>query len=240
METDQIYPRLLRRVRAVLIDSGIAIVVMFSWWLTLPLLEGFHWSIKLAFPVTAWAIFDPILVSTTGGTPGHHIMGLKIVSARTKHRIDIVRALIRSVLRGVLGWMSFILVLITKKHQAIHDLILNTIVILKSPETVRSNERLTERSLDYNNFVYPSSFRRLFVIVIYFVLSTLAYAVGNVAVLSESCLSGSICSQFDSAISRGASVLWLLSLGAIVVYGWRSELFGARRKPISNGSADAP
>jgi hypothetical protein len=78
MDDHNVYPRLLRRVQALLIDSFIFLFVILTWWLSLPFLQHYPAWVKLLYPTIAWLILDPILVSFTGGTPGHHMRNIVI------------------------------------------------------------------------------------------------------------------------------------------------------------------
>ena len=72
-------------------------------------------------------------------------MGVTICDARTGSRIGLIRAVLRFALRAIFGWLSLILVLVTKKHQALHDLACRTSVVLLSPESLPETEKFTER-----------------------------------------------------------------------------------------------
>ena len=78
MDTVAIYPRLLRRVRATLTDWVIAVLVIACWFFILPFLTDFPGQLKVALLAVSWLVLDPVLVSQTGGTPGHHLMNLRI------------------------------------------------------------------------------------------------------------------------------------------------------------------
>ncbi len=233
MDSIREYPRLIRRVRAVLIDSAIAIFVIYSWWMMLPLLEGYPVVIRLAYPIIVWVILDPILVSSAGYTPGHYAMGLRVQDAKTVNNIGLLRAILRSLFRTLTGWWSFILVLATKKHQALLDLLVGTVVVLCNPESLAQSERAFERSQDGNNFIYPSRVKRILVIVIYLILSFIAMVLLNMLCISEDCLNNQFhCSTLDAFVSYATSILLFLSVGGIIVYGWRCQLLGARKKPM--------
>ncbi len=234
MDSTRTYPRLLRRVRAVLIDSVIAIFVIFSWWMLLPFFEGHSVAAKLAYPLIAWLVLDPILVSRIGSTPGHYIMGLVVQNNKTSENIGLLRAILRSLLRTLTGWWSFIFVLATCRHQALHDVLVGTLVILRDPASLPKNECIDERALDARNFTYPSRVRRILIIFIYITLSFVAMVLVNTLLISESCLNEGNCRTLDAVFSYAVSILWFFSIGGAVVYGWRCHLFGARRKPIVN------
>ncbi|MCP4271564.1 MAG: RDD family protein [Gammaproteobacteria bacterium] len=232
MESIRIYSRLVRRIRAVLIDSAIAILVLYSWWMTLPLFDDHSTFIKLAYPFIIWVVLDPIMVSRAGYTPGHYVMGLMVQDAGTAKNIGLLRAILRSLLRTLTGWWSFIFVLTTNKHQALHDLLVGTVVVLRNPETLPQSEHVAERFKDVDNFIYPSGARRILIIVVYIILSTNIIGLLNAWAISGVCINDGYCLALKEIISYVTSVLLLCSVVGIIVCGWRCQIFGARRKAM--------
>ncbi|MCP4325866.1 MAG: RDD family protein [Alteromonadales bacterium] len=234
MDPIRIYARLIRRIRAVLIDSVIAIFVIYSWWMTLPLFDDYSTFIKLVYPFIIWVVLDPIMVSRAGYTPGHYVMGLMVQDAGAAKNIGLLRAILRSLLRSLTGWWSFIFVLTTNKHQALHDLLVGTVVVLRNPETLPQSEYVVERPKDENKFIYPSGVRRIFVIVLYLILSANIIELLGAAVISGVCIneSYSYCRASKEIIPYVTSALWFCTVVGIIVYGWRGQIFGARRKAI--------
>lgn len=227
--TEAIYPRLLRRVRAILIDSVILVGILVFWWITLPLVAEFHPVLKIVPPLLLVFLFEPVMVATTGGTPGHHMMGIKVQGLKTAEYIGIVRAAIRMLLRGLFGWLSFVFVLTSKKHQAIHDLIAGTVVVLKTPEQVPDTERLFERSQVNDGYSYPAVWKRILMIVIYNIAGLVLLSILNMALLSGSCINYNQCTKVDFILSLFTNLIWLVCLGASIVMCWRGRLPGCRR-----------
>jgi type III secretory pathway component EscT len=102
MDEQTVYPRFLRRVQAGLVDSFIFFIVILTWWMILPFLEHYPVWIKLAYPAIIWLLLDPILVSLTGGTPGHHLRKISILSVK-EGRLGILRSVLRSLLKAATG-----------------------------------------------------------------------------------------------------------------------------------------
>ncbi|MCG7873641.1 MAG: RDD family protein [Candidatus Thiodiazotropha lotti] len=231
MEEPTKYPRLLRRVQALLIDSLIFFLIIFSWWMAFPLLEEQPTWIRLIYPACAWLIIDPVLVSFTGGTPGHHLRHIMVLKHSGNAKLGILQSLIRSLLKAVTGWWSFIFVLMTKRHQALHDLLAGSVVVIKQPERLPGFEQLEARFQDSDNYHYPSPAHKLSIILLYLTIETLAYIAVQAFLLSDSCLISQSCSPADSLISLLLSLLWLIGVTASLVLGWRGYLPGARRRP---------
>ena len=235
MESVAIYPRLLRRVRAVLIDFVIAVLIVFCWFLLLPLMVDIPGPLKFSFLAFAWFVLDPLLVWRVGCTPGHYFMKLRIQHKASGANIGLLRAVIRSLFKAVTGVWSFILVLATKKHQALHDLLSNTTVVLKNPATVPEWERNKERLQDQGAYTYPSALRKCLVIFSYVVFFSLAFFALVGLFFSNECFLQNSCSEGEKIALMSLDWVWFFGIAILVVYGWRSRLFGARRQPREHG-----
>ncbi len=228
--TSRQYPRLLRRVRAVLIDSILITTIILSWWLMLPLMDGWLRPFVFAYPVLAIVLVDPVMVSIRGASPGHHLMGITIQDAKTGKNIGLLRAVLRGVLRGAFGWLSLVLVLATKKHQALHDLICHTTVLLRHPENLPSHEKFSERNTEPRGYSYPSKIRRILVILAYLIAILFLVSIASTVAFSEECLMYDDCSVADGILSIALNVIFVFGFGGAIVFGWRARLFGCRRK----------
>lgn len=236
--SEMLYPRLLRRVRAFLFDSVIFVILLYAWLATLPIFENARPLLKISLLVIPIVILEPVLVAFTGGTLGHHFMGLRIRDASSDQNIGVLRATARAIIRTLLGWLSFVFVLVTHKHQALHDYFTSTVVILRRPEPLPAQERFVARVQDRAHYRYPSIARRIAAIFGYVFLGFLMLIALSMATLSETCLSGARCTPGEMAMSQLLSIFWLLSLGASFVLGWKGLLYGCRRSPLPR--SDAP
>ncbi len=224
-----IYPRLIRRVRAVLIDSVFVLCIVILWWATLPLFENADSYIKVALPLTLIFILEPCMVAFTGGTPGHHIMGIKIVSAGTGRYIGVLRALIRALFRGLFGWLSFVIALTSQKHQALHDLIVGTVVVLINPADHPTGEKQPTREINNLDYSYPSKLRRTLLIFLYNVGGFMLLAASSLLTLSDECIEYDKCTVTDEMISMVSGWCWFFYFGTTIVMCWRGQLPGCRR-----------
>lgn len=227
-----LYPRLLRRVRAFLFDSVIFIILLYAWLATMPIFESVSPLLKISLLIIPILILEPVLVALTGGTLGHHLMGLRIRDASSDKNIGVLRATARAAIRTFLGWLSFIFVLVTNKHQALHDYFTSTVVILRRPETLPAHERFVARAEERAQYRYPSIARRIAVILVYVFLGFLILIALSMATLSETCLNGEQCTPGEMVISQLLSIFWLLALGTSIVLGWKGLLYGCRRSPL--------
>ena len=232
MNREVLYPRLLRRVRAFLIDSVIFIILLYAWMVSLPAFGESPFLVKIAALVVPLMILEPGLVAFTGGTPGHHMMGLRIRDASHDQNIGILRATARAIIRTFLGWLSFIFVLVTRRHQTLHDYFTSTVVVLSRPESLPAHEKFVARTEDRAQYIYPSKTRRIAVILLYTFLGFAVLLGLNVALLSEECLTNNRCTPGETIVAQLLGILWLLSLGVSIVLGWRGLLYGCRRSPL--------
>ena len=80
--------------------------------------------------VTAVLLYEPVLVSFTGGTVGHHLTNLRVVDDRGGN-VSFLKACARMVVKDLLGWCSFVILMATSRNQAIHDLVTRSTVQIR-------------------------------------------------------------------------------------------------------------
>ena len=165
-----IYPRLIRRVQACIIDSFIIVFILVGLFLLVTTFSVEPVWVRIAIVLVPVFFFEPVLVSYTGGTIGHHLLKLKVQDVSNTKNINIFLALIRFILKTLLGTISLIFVLTTRKHQAIHDFLANSIVAYKDPKQVPEYEALVERVIEEEGYIYPSKLRRIAMIILYNIL----------------------------------------------------------------------
>ena len=74
-------------------------------------------------------LYDPLMVSLFGSTIGHRMSNLKVQRLDSGEKINLGLAIIRFLIKATLGWISFFTVSTNKNRQAIHDSIINSIVV---------------------------------------------------------------------------------------------------------------
>ncbi|MBL0315816.1 MAG: RDD family protein [Flavobacteriales bacterium] len=126
------YPRILDRVKAIMADSVVYIILM---TLSAYLFDQFDhvpdYARILAF-VIIFVIYDPLLTSLFGGTLGHFVIGLRVVRYRDRSKKVIFPiALIRSTIKLILGSISMLAMHSDEEHRAIHDYMSGSIVVFK-------------------------------------------------------------------------------------------------------------
>lgn len=225
------YPRLIRRVRAVLVDSVLLPVTVLAVLILGDSLGVSSVYGKVVLVVLPIIILEPGLVALTGGTVGHHLLKIRVAKRDGSCNINIVAATVRFLVKLVLGWLSFIFVLTTSKHQAVHDLVAGSVVIHKDPTGLPGHEVLSERVQETDAFIYPPTWRRVAVIAAYWVLVTVGLIIASNLISSAECTKGYRCTPVDYLLNISLNVAWLVGIGWITVRGWSGRLLGSRRRP---------
>jgi uncharacterized RDD family membrane protein YckC len=174
-------------------------------------------------------LYEPVLVSRRGATVGHRRVRLQVVTASGEFP-GFFRAFARYLIKTLLGLPTFITMMLTRRHQALHDILTATTVRVLNSEEAESYYVSIERPADWM-VGGPSVARRLLVIAGFLVLVYVAWIVLVVATLSQRCLSQQVCTASEHVLNIGATVSWLGMSAACLVLGWRGRLPGARRRP---------
>ncbi len=223
------YPRLIKRVRAVLIDSILLPVAAMTTLIAGDAMGVSGMSGKILLIALPLFILEPVMLSLTGGTVGHHLMGIKVSRKNGTGNINIAAATIRFIVKFLFGWFSFIPVLATRKHQAIHDLIARSIVTHRTVAGLPQYDVLPER-MEEAGFVYPSAPRRFAVIATYIVMIVALLSIAVGFFFSDECLQWEHCSQAEKIAELFANLAFLFLTSAVIVSGWRSRLYGCRKR----------
>ena len=229
-----LYARFSRRLRGIVVDWAIAMAVLFGAVMLAVSVESDHFSRVLgSLVIVTLLLYEPVLVSFTGGTPGHHLTNLRVVDDRSGGNVGFLKACARVVLKGVLGWYSFVILAATRRNQAIHDLLTRSTVQIRDPAKARSGQYITERVEPVAPGM-PSPVRRAAVICAYWLLLFVSLMVVLVAMaaaglMSHSCVYGNYCSGLDRMLNLVAGVAFLVLLAVVVALGWKGRLFGARK-----------
>lgn len=231
--TERRYGSFPRRLRAAVVDGAVLLIILL---LTLIGVEVTGSSAAFILGIAVIALYDPVLVSTRGQTVGHRLMGLSVAEESHDARINFPRALARSVLKTVLGIPSFLLMAVTRRHQAIHDRVTKSVVVRSSRVGHAPADFHSERS-DSQLLANVSVPRRIVAIVLYSVIGFLVAALAYVPLTSEACLVYDDCSVRDDLVNVVLGVIWLMALGTIMILGWRGRLPGARSQNTTDRNA---
>ncbi len=226
-----VYTRLIKRVRAVLFD-GLLMTLLLALLFGLVSLLGIQTrSLKLGIIVLPLVLFEPCLVAFTGGTVGQHWQKIRVTRRDGQCRIHLLAAIIRFIAKLLLGWLSFVTIFASRRHQAIHDFLVGSIVTHKDITALPAYECLTERRQDQENYIYPAVWRRVLVILLWIVLATIVYILLLLMGISSDCVVVNRCNAIDGLLSAVLNILWLVGVGWLIAIGWNGQLFGCRRRP---------
>jgi len=184
--------------------------------------------VMLLLVVAVILLYEPLQVSRRGATIGHRYAHLRVVDARTGSWPSFGRAFVRLLIKTILGVISFFTMELSRRHQAVHDLLTHTTVHVVAESEEVAHYRV-ER-VDEQNVVLPARLRRLTVILLYLVAIFFVYAVSISIVDTTGCLRHrSGCSAVTRTLVPVMGWAWIgLSLTAIIA-GWKGLLLGARR-----------
>jgi RDD family len=232
------YARFTRRIQGLMIDNMIIIIgFIFAIFLAASTgLNGAARAIGLA-AFGALLLYEPVLVSTRGGTIGHSLRNLRVVNDRTGGNIGFVAAFVRFVVKVLLGWISFIAMLTTQRHQAFHDVITHSTVQLRDIQFAEPHHFVQARS-SLSTPGMPSRARRIAAIIAYGILSRILILIAFAVLLrggllSVGCLRTRSCSPFEMTWMIGLGVTQLTAIAWIIFLGWQGRLVGARSTKLA-------
>ena len=228
------YARFSRRLRAMFIDWVLALAVVFGAILIAVSVGNAVFSRLLAFAVALFfVLYEPLLVSRTGGTVGHWFTNLRVVDDRTGGNLPLRTAFIRAAIKALLGVYSFIVMMATRRNQAVHDLLTHSTVQIRDAAKAEPHQFITERT-ELANPTMPSARRRIAVIGGYLVLALLAYTIAfalmsGLGAISDACIDNDVCSASENVLQAVTGVAILVTAAVLIGLGWRGQLYGARR-----------
>ena len=110
------------------------------------------------------------MVSLTGASIGHHAKQIRIQNATTSKNLSIIRAVIRFIIKSLLGWLSISLIFTTQRHQALHDKVVGSVVVMKKSAQMKGITGVPEQIFKEEGYLYPSPLRCIAVIFLYTVI----------------------------------------------------------------------
>ncbi|WP_256867414.1 RDD family protein [Winogradskyella forsetii] len=125
-----IFASLQNRIKAAVIDGVLLIVMMYSAAEILKYFDDVPPALRMYLFIFLFILYEPLMVSIFGFTAGHYYSDIK-VKKENNHDKNIMfpLALIRFILKFFLGWISLLTVTGTEKKQAIHDKVVNSVVL---------------------------------------------------------------------------------------------------------------
>ena len=227
------YATFPRRLYALVIDTGVFILLLVAGMVVVGLTGTQAGGIAFLVSILAFGfLYEPILVSRTGGTVGHHLGNLRVARADDDARLGFLRATARAWLKAILGVFSFFFMALTRRHQALHDLATRSVVVVQDIERAAPTHYTLERSEDPGR-VSVSRTRRVLVIAVYWVAAWLVLSIADVLLVSNACLTTRSCSPGEHLVSEATGYGIFLCWGVSLVLGWTGRLPGARGRPTA-------
>jgi uncharacterized RDD family membrane protein YckC len=226
------YGRFLRRFQAAIIDVVVILVAIFGAVFIAITLNSENLARTLGFSIAiGWLLYEPLLVALTGSTVGHYLCNLRVVDNKTGGNVNFFKAVLRTLLKAVLGWLSFVTMATTLRHQAIHDLATGSTVQIRNAAQASPHHYRSEQT-ELVGAAMPSGGRRLLVTGLYLVAVTAAFVTFALAVedyFSPACLNDDRCTRGEELAMSALGLSWVVALVVAIILGWRGLLPGARR-----------
>ncbi len=128
----KMYPVLLDRFKAVFADTLILVILMKVITDIFSLFDNVPNSARSIAFIFLFILYDPLFVGIFGGTIGHRMNGIRVKKeANETENISLPLAFVRFSTKALLGWISLLTVTSNEKRKAIHDSIVNSVVIYK-------------------------------------------------------------------------------------------------------------
>lgn len=130
--TEITYPGILDRTKAVIMDTVFIILLMVAAKYIFSNFEEVPDSLRAGVFIFIWVVYDPLFTSVFGATIGHGANGICVRKASDQSKkIIFPLALLRYVVKTLLGWISLLTVSTSEKRLAIHDHLAGSIVLYK-------------------------------------------------------------------------------------------------------------
>jgi uncharacterized RDD family membrane protein YckC len=238
------YSRFTRRLQGVIVDSIVMMAIMVLALVLAVTFASDHVARILGFTVViTWLLYEPLLVSMISGTVVHLFLNMRVVDDRTGGNVTFGNAVLRMVIKTVLGWYSFIAMAVTSRHQAVHDLLTKSTVQIRDLAKTAPHHFSGRREATVSPGT-PSGRRRIVVIIAYllgwFGICLLAFVgLAQIGLISIQCLNNDVCSPVENLLQ---SMFWLGWLGlAHCSWAWDGEAgFGAGEPEASLFRQDYP
>lgn len=130
---DARYATFPRRLNALTTDGIIVVGFTILTFLLAPSGES-HPSLRLSLAFAWWGVillYEPVGVAFFGGTIGHRLLNLRVVDEATLGNPGLAKALLRFLIKVLLGVISFVSMAFTRKHQSLHDLLTGSTVRIR-------------------------------------------------------------------------------------------------------------
>jgi uncharacterized RDD family membrane protein YckC len=122
------YPSILRRYIASSIDVILVLSALIVFGYMYQGDAGIHLTIGMWIGAFIILSYEPILTSKLC-TLGQRITGISIRNSESRGRISFLNAYLRTIIKLLLGIVSFVSIPITRKRRALHDFVARSVVV---------------------------------------------------------------------------------------------------------------
>ncbi|HEX7790402.1 MAG TPA: RDD family protein, partial [Afipia sp.] len=144
--TQPLYARFSRRFQGLVIDSIFTVTVAFSAVFLAVSVGNDNFSRIFGGLIIALLVLcEPLLVSFTGGSVGHHFTNLRVIDDKDGGNVSFLKACARMIIKTALGGLSFVVILATRRSQTIHDLLTRSTVQIRDAAKASSHQYIFER-----------------------------------------------------------------------------------------------
>jgi uncharacterized RDD family membrane protein YckC len=237
METNQVlYATLPRRIKASIIDGVVLLVLVILSPLIIGTLIGRDTGLNAIAMFTPPLLLEPFLISLLGFTLGQYIFGIQVIRLDTGGKCPLVASFARYFIKTILGSLSIAYMLFNKKHQAIHDHVAKTVVVLSRKKIVQNPEfaNYGEMEQEFENdvaYTYPSILRRFGFFCIWIVVASVAFVVllevAALILLPEYSLDAE---RMPKQIEVAANLVYSIMFISLAVLASKGYMPGAKRK----------
>lgn len=122
------FPTLITRIQSSVIDFGVILIIIFVFSQLSDSINFPDWIRGFAL-LFVFILYEPTL-QTLGGTIGNRIKGINVRKNQdVERKINFFQALIRFIVKVLLGWVSFLTIHNDYRKRAIHDLVAGTVML---------------------------------------------------------------------------------------------------------------
>ncbi|MFT7157318.1 MAG: putative RDD family membrane protein YckC [Parvicella sp.] len=125
-------PGFFERMKALVTDSIVIVILMLIIGNIFSMFESVSDTSRMIAFIFVFLLYDPIFTSLFGGTIGHLMNGIRVRrDTELDQKIIFPAALLRYIIKALLGWISFLTIQRDPKGKAIHDMAVNSMVVYR-------------------------------------------------------------------------------------------------------------
>jgi len=240
-----LYATLPRRIKASIIDGIVLLTLFILSPMVIHFLLGNDTGLSAVVMFAPPLFLEPFLITYLGFTLGQYIFGIQVIRADTGGKCPLMASFGRYCTKGLLGGLSMVYMLFSKKHQAIHDHLAKTLVVLSS-EKIKQNPDFSnygEREQTFEgDYSYPSALKRFVFFFLWLIPVSIVYGfiIEGAALLL---LPGYTIEteKLPNGIDTATDLIGSLIFIALAILASKGYLPGAKRKPkaLENNTPDS-